>query len=259
MADEGVVNFEDDGPAIEPASPPAVPPLAAAPPAEPAAPEPPPDPDEADALDIQGGQYVPLPALKAVRAENKELRGRAAENETLRQQLAQAQGQIEGFRTIATQLQQPRQPQAPPTQDPRALAFAQKLDLYTQDASGNAVPDVAKAASILGIVQEVAGQIADSRVLPMAQQTARDQSIRNYQWALTVKDPHGKTLPLQIVNEVWKSMPIEATANPDIAKTLVYTAMGMERSTAFWSPWHWSRWWCVWRIQSTLEIPMSRR
>ena len=25
------------------------------------------------------------------------------------------------------------------------------------------------------------------------------------------------------------------------------------------SPWHWSRWWCVWRIQSTLVIPSAGR
>jgi hypothetical protein len=104
------------------------------------------------------------------------------------------------------------------------------LDLYTQDANGQAVPDVAKAASILGIVQEVAGQIADSRVLPMVQNTARERSIANYNWALTVKDPvTGKPLQKELINEVWKSMPIEATAHPEIAKTLVFAAAGMER------------------------------
>lgn len=225
MADD-VVNVEDDGPAIEPASPPAVPPVAAAP-AEPP-PDPPAEPDELEAVDLPGGKYVPLTALKTVREANRALKAQAADADTVRQQLHQLQGQVAGYRQVAEQLRQPQAPQAP-QQDPRALAFAQKLDLYTTDSNGQAVPDVAKAASILGIVQEVAGQIADSRVLPMAQQTARERSIAHYNWALTVKDPNGKALPREIINEVWKSMPIEATANPDIAKTLVYTAMGMER------------------------------
>jgi len=203
MADEGLLNVEDDTP--EPAAPPAAAPVAAAP-AEPPV-EPPPDPDEQEAVEIQGGKYVPLPA-----------------------QLAQLQGQVAGYREVQENLrrQAPAPPQAPQT-DERALAFARGLDLYTTDASGQAVPDTAKAASILGIVKELAKQESQQASLPVAQHMARQASIQNYQWALSVKDPHGKTLDRNIVNEVWKSMPIEATANPEIAKTLVYTAMGMER------------------------------
>jgi hypothetical protein len=219
MADDTLLNVEDDAPVAEI---PAVVPVVAAP-AEPPAPEPPPDPDEQEAVEIQGGKYVPLPALKAVRGEVKELRTKAAEADSLRQQLATLQGQVAGYQEVQQQLKRQQAPTAPAPQqqDPRALAFAQKLDLYTQDANGQAVPDVAKAASILGIVQEVAGQIADSRVLPMVQNTARERSIANYNWALTVKDPvTGKPLQKELINEVWKSMPIEATAHPEIAKTL---------------------------------------
>jgi hypothetical protein len=150
----------------------------------------------------------------------------------LRQQLATLQGQVAGYQEVQQQLKRQQRPRPRPHSSRiRARSPSRrKLDLYTQDANGQAVPDVAKAASILGIVQEVAGQIADSRVLPMVQNTARERSIANYNWALTVKDPvTGKPLQKELINEVWKSMPIEATAHPEIAKTLVFAAAGMER------------------------------
>jgi len=226
VADENLINVEDPEP--EPEGPPA-PPVAAAP-AEPPAPDPPPDEDEHEAIELQGGKFVPLPALKAVRLENKELRTKAAERDQLAQQLAQLQGQVQGYQQVQEQLRrQSAPPPGPAPTDERALAFARGLDLYTADEKGQAVPDVAKAANILSIVKELAKQEAQQSALPVAQHMARQASIQNYQWATTVKDPQGKTIPTAIINEIWKSMPIEATANPDIAKTLVYTAMGMER------------------------------
>jgi hypothetical protein len=229
MADpDNLINVEDDTPVPE--TPPVVP-VAAAPPADPPAPDPPADPTEHEAVEIQGGKYVPLAALRTVRDELKSAREKASDNETLRQRLAQLEGQVQGYQEIAQQLRQPAAPVAPTT-DPRALAFAQKLDLYTQDDKGQAVPDVAKAAAILSIVEEVADQKTSSRLGPMLQQTARERALNNYQWALQVKDPvTQQPIPKPLIDEVFKMMGMEAAANPEIAKTLLFAAAGMERMT----------------------------
>ena len=230
MADDTLLNVEDDLPEPPPVVPPPVPVVTAPAPVEPPPVEPPPDPDEQEAVELQGGKYVPLPALKAVRGENKELRAKVADRDALAQQLAQLQGQVAGYRDVQQQLQRPPgAPAGPVAPDPQVVAFARSLDLYTQDASGQAVPDVAKATQILGVMQQVATAAAGQLVRPIAESTARDRSTVNYHWALSVKDPNGKTIPKELVDEVWKSMPLEATANPEIAKTLVFAAAGMDR------------------------------
>ena len=222
MADVPLVDLEAPDPPA-PIAPVVIVPESVAPP------EPPPDPDEVDAVDLPGGKHVPLTALKTVRAENKSLREKAAQSEVLAGQLAQLQGQIAGYQQVQAQLRQPQPAPQPSQPDPTAITFARSLDLYTQDASGQAVPDVAKATQILGIMANVAQQASGKLVQPLAQQIAEQRSSVNYQWALGVKDPDGKTLPKELVDEVWRSMPTEYTANPEIAKTLVFAAAGMDR------------------------------
>lgn len=232
MADDltPLVNLEDDAPA--PAAPPPAP-VAAAPVAEPPPVELPPDPDEAEAVELPGGKHVPLAALKTVREENKHLRSKATQADQLAMKVAQLEGQLQGYQQVAQQLQQPRQsaPAAPQT-NAVALKFAQSLDLYRPDGNGQAIPDVEKAEAILGIVKEMAKQEAGNLVGPIAQTTARERSVRNYQWARTVKDPNGKTVPQSVVDDIWRSFPTEFTSDENIAKTLVYTAMGMDRMHA---------------------------
>jgi len=224
VSDELLTNVEDDTPAPPPPDPA---PQAVAP-AAPEAPVPPDDPDEQIAVEIQGGKHVPLAALRTVREELKTARERAQEADQLRQQVAHLSGQLQGFQNVAEQLQQHRPAPAGPQQaDPRDVALAQKLDLYRPGDNGQAVPDTERAASIRGIIQEVAGQIADQRVLPMAQATARDRAVQNYNWALAQKDANGRTVPKTVIDEMWAKMPIEATANPEIARTLWLTGLGM--------------------------------
>lgn len=224
-----LVNVDDDAaPVID------TPPVVAAAP-EPVAPEPPADPDEVEAVELPGGKHVPLSALKTVREENKTLRERASQAETLAQRVAQLQGQLEGYQQVTQQLQNQRQappPPASPEIDETALTFARGMDLYVQDEHGRAIPDLQKAQSILGIVKQLAKQEAGNMVGPIAQATARDRSNVNYQWATQQKDPSGKPVDARVLAEIWKTMPIEYTADPQIAKTLLFTAMGMERANA---------------------------
>ena len=223
-----LVNVEDDTPQTP--APPA-PPATAALPADPP-PAPPSDPDEAEAVDLPAGKHVPLAALRTVREENKQLREKASQAEQLATRLAQLEGQLQGYQQVTQQLQQqPREPQprqAPPTDDV-ASTFARSLDLYRQGSNGQAELDVDKARAILGIVEQIAAQKADARVMPIAQATARDRSTVNYQWALQQKDPSGKAVTRAVVDEIWRTMPVEYTADPQSAKTLLFTAMGMER------------------------------
>ncbi len=224
MADDPILtNVEDDTPPA-PVVPPAVVPLA-----EPVAGVVPAEADDQDAIEMPGGKYVPLAALRTVRGELKSLKERAAQVEPLAQRLAQAEGQLKGYADVAEQLRRAPVAPVPVPVNEKALAFARGLDLYTQDAQGQAIPDVNKAAAILGIVGQMVAEQTDARILPMAQATARDRSLANYQWARQVKDPQGKLIPSQLIDEVWRNMPLEATANPEIAKTLVFAAAGMDR------------------------------
>jgi hypothetical protein len=223
MADEltSLVNVEDDTPPE--------PPVAAAPePAAPAAPEPPADPDEAEAVDLPAGKHVPLAALKTVREENKLLRDKAAYAEQLATRLAQMEGQLQGYQQVTEQLKRTPVPApvAQPQTDEHALSFARSLDLYRQDQNGQAVPDVEKAQSILGIVRQMARQEAGTVAGPVAQAAARNQAIANYQWAITQKDASGKVVDKAVIDQMWRQMPLENTSDPQFAAAAVMLAMG---------------------------------
>lgn len=218
---ESLANVEDDSPE---------PPQQTAQPQQ-AAPEPPQEPEEEEAVDVNGTRLVPLSALKQVREELKAVRGQASQAQQLAQQLAETRGQLQGYQQVTQQLQAQRQAPEPKESkvDPNALKFAQRLDLYRQDASGQAVPDTDKAAELLAIIEQVADQKASARMQPLQQQSAQQASARNYQWAIGIKDPSGRQVDQSVITEIWKAFPAEYTANPQVAQTLVYTALGMDR------------------------------
>ena len=223
---ENLTNVEDDTPVAQ------AEPQAPAPPVQQAvAPEPPPDPDEADAIEVNGTPLVPLPALKAARSELKVAKERAQRADALEQKLAQLQGQLEGYQQVTQQLRQPAQSQAPaqPAKaDPRAVTFAQRLDLYKQDASGQAVPDTEKAQEILGIIAQVAGQSAAQQIGPVKERANQERSAQNYLWAIQQKAPNGQKVNPDLITQMWRSFPAEHTADPQVAQTLVMTALGAD-------------------------------
>lgn len=218
---ENLTNVEDDAPE----------PVVAAPPVAPVVPpEPPPDPDEADAVEVNGSPLVPLTALKAARVELKAAKERASQADNLSAQLAQLQGQLAGYQQVTQQLRQPQAPAAPtkPDVDPRAVTFAQRLDLYKQDASGQAVPDTEKAAEILGIIAQVAGQQAQQQLGPLQERSNQERSANNFIWASQQKAPNGQKVNQELLTQMWQKFPAAHTADPNVAYTLVLTALGAD-------------------------------
>jgi hypothetical protein len=209
----------------------------------PAPPEPPADPDDQETVEVNGTRLVPLSALKAVREEVKGLKGAALQAQTLAQQVAALQGQLQGYQQVTQQLRQPVAAPAEPKADPNALKFAQRLDLYRQDASGQAVPDVEKAQELLGIIEQVAEQKASQHLGPVKERAAQEASARNYQWAISQKTPAGKPINKDVLTQMWRAFPAAATADPMIAQTLVYTATGAD----------------VWQQTPPVAAPRTRR
>jgi hypothetical protein len=198
------------------------------PPAQPAqeAPpaEPPADPDEAAALEVQGGKYVPLDALKTVRSENKELKTRAAEADQLRQTVAQLQGSLATFQQL--QQQQPRPPETPTSgsPDPRLEKLARSLDYYKPDGT----PDLHRAAVHAELIREQATEIAQQWVQPLQQNAAQQQSAANYQQALRTAAPNGMKPKAETLTWMWRNLPPEYTADPRVAQVLPALALGLD-------------------------------
>src|SRR5262247_1797426 len=113
---ENLINVEDDTP--EAPAPPA--PVAAAPAAPPQE-APPEDPDEQESVEIQGGKYVPLSALKTVRQENKSLKEKAQQADQLANYYNETKPYVEFLRNnpdlLKPRQQAPAQPQTQPVDE----------------------------------------------------------------------------------------------------------------------------------------------
>lgn len=164
-------------------------------------------------------------AVKALRAENKELKGRGAETEHLRQQVAQLQGALQTFQHLQQTLQR-QQPQAPQdtSADPELVELAQSLDYYDQQGK----PDTGRAAKHAQIIQRQAQRIAQQMVQPLQQQTYQQVSAANFQRALSVKAPDGRTPSQDTLALMWQNLPPELTADPRTATVLGYLGLGMD-------------------------------
>jgi hypothetical protein len=204
---------------------PPVPPVEAVAPPEP--PAPPADPDEVNAIEVQGGKMVPLPALKAAREEARAAKEQAAQLPQLQQQIAQLTGQVTAFQEVQRTLAQSRQEAfAPPApaDNPDLIELARSLDYYKQDGT----PDLARAQKHAAIIQKQATAIAQSMVGPIHAQNARTQSAANYQAALQVKSPQGAAPKPETLQWMWQNLPAEYTADPRVAQALPALAMGLE-------------------------------
>lgn len=202
----------------------AVPAAVEAAPAEPAIPE---DPDETAAVEVQGGKYVPLGALKAVRGEIQEWKTKAADADTLRNTVAQLQGSLATFQHLQQQLQHPP-PAAPPADaivaDPDLLDLARSLDYYTPTGE----PDLARAGKHAALIQKQATKIAQQMVAPMQQNAAHQQSAANFQRALRTTAPNGAKPKETTLTWMWQNLPPEYTADPRVAQVLPALALGLD-------------------------------
>jgi hypothetical protein len=225
----GVVNVEDDGPAVvaDPATPvvAAVVPDPAVPAAEPPEED---DPTTVDLKDIPkvGGL---LGELKQQRQLNKQLKEKAARADQLEAYVNDSRPYVE-FLKNNPDLLKPRQaapaPQpAAPQDDPRAAALAQTLDLYTPDGK----PDVARATTIQRMMAETAQQMVQQAVAPVHERTHQEASAYNFRVALTLKDNDGVSPSQESLTQIWKTMPASQTSDPNVASILALTAIGLDR------------------------------
>lgn len=212
-----VVSLEDDAPQ-QPAPVAAVPepaPVAVAPPA-------PVVPDEPGAVEVDGQHMVPVGAVIAEREKRQAERNRA---DALEQQLRQT---LE----LAQRLQQPApQPAAPvgaPPPDPDVVAYAQTLSLYKADGT----PDLEGASRLLSIAESRAERRAQAAVQPLIAQTEQERSAMNFRAALNITNGAGQRPSENALRAIWQQMPVQYTADPNIASILALTAFGADGMTA---------------------------
>ena len=207
----------------------------ATPPPEPVAPpaEPPPveaaaDPDEATAVEVQGGKYVPLSALQEAREKAKALKEKAEAYDNTVQYVQSVRPYIDFLQAnpdLMTRTTTTHQPAAP-TQEPvdeQAEELARTLDLYTAEGK----PDVRRAQKLRGLIDAAADAKAESRVKPLQESTLRERANHNYQRALVTKAPDGRTPSRQVLDALWARTDPSITSTEEGASALVATALGL--------------------------------
>ena len=236
MSEDNLINLEDDGAASVPAAmaqqvPEATAPAPEAPPADVVPPEA--QPAEVESVDVGGQKYVPLAAVLAERSEKRALKEKAARADALEQYVNESRPYVE-FLKNNPQLLQPRQPdpvpsaapQTPPADDPETLEAARLLDFYMGDGSGRL--DATRGAKLRAMIRAEAEKIADSRVKPIYDQTYQSQSQVNFQRALQLKDPNGRSPSEASLRQIWQTVGPEITADPRAAGILAMTALGID-------------------------------
>lgn len=226
-----VVNVEEDGPeiaAVEPAG--GAPPLAVTEDPAPAAPS---EEEPEGTTEVNGERLVPLAALKAERQQRQALQGRAAKADELEAYVRDSKPYVD-FLRANPDLLKPRQPAPPaPTTfgagpvDPEVEMVAKTLDLYTPDGK----PDLQRAQAVVQLMDRKAAKASQQAVAPYHQQTAQDASARNYHAALGYKDPSGRSPSKEALTAIWRAMPAESSADPQVALVLTMTALGMDAAS----------------------------
>ncbi len=216
------IDLESSSPSPEPETPAAAPAAsveAAVPAPVAAAPE---DPDDQAAVELQGGKYVPLEALRAARSEAKGLKDRASQAESLAAENQQMRAYLQG---LVAQQQQPRhpEPQAPPPEaDPDLVELARSLDYYDKDMR----PDVARAAKHAEIIEKRAAKMAQQIVGPVRAEATQRKAMANFQQALTIQGKHGHKANPQQLAQWFNVIGIDNAADERIPYVLAALQIG---------------------------------
>lgn len=192
-------------------------PADAVPEAVPAAPEPVlADPDEPQSVEVHGGKYVPLDALKAARAESKTYKERAAKADQLEQYVNQVRPYIDVL-VANPDLMRPQQPRveapAPPEADPDLVELARSLDYY----KGDGTPDLDRALRHQAIIERQATKIAQRMVGPVQQNADQQRAAANWQQTVATKLPNGQPIDQTLLANMWRTLPPAYTADPRVA------------------------------------------
>lgn len=210
-------------------TPDATPPEPVAPPAEPPPVEAAADPDEAAAVEIQGGKYVPLEALREVREKAKAFKDKAEQYDQTVQYVQSVRPYIDFLQAnpdLMTRTTTTHQAPQTVTQEPvdeQAEELARTLDLYTAEGK----PDVRRAQKLRGLIDAAADAKAESRVKPLQESTLRERANHNYQRALVTKAPDGRTPNRQVLDALWARTDPSITSTEEGASALVATALGL--------------------------------
>lgn len=222
MSEDPGINLEDDGPAIPAADPPADPPVADPPPA---------DDDgaaEVEAVEVGGKKYVPIAAVINERRLRQQSQTRAQRADELEAYVNDARPYVEFLRANPNLLT-PRQPDpapaapAAPDADPEAVEVCRLLDLYTPDGQ----PDLKRAAQFLVISDRRSDRRVQQAVAPVHQTRFEEQSARNFHLASQYKDPSGRPVNIKALEQIWRTVPAEQSADPNVASILMATAIGL--------------------------------
>ena len=228
VPDSHVVNVEDDDPIpalpVEPGTP------------EPQALAPEPDEDLTDPELAKDQQRVSglLAELSRKRAENKELKVKAARVEEADQFLAANRPYVDFLQQNPGFLQQRQAEPVPatpdvPTEDPDALEAAKLMDFWTPDGK----PDAERGRRYLALQDKRAQRVTQQAMQPFEQQTLQERSNQNFYKALQVKDPSGRTVSEPALRAMWTEVlkdpgGLKITADPRAARLLVLAAMGAD-------------------------------
>ena len=222
-------------PELDPDAPPSAAPLAtppAAPPAaEPPPATPPPEAEHPDAVEVAGKKFVPVAALIGERKQRQAFQEKAARVDELEQFAREAKPYVEFLKANPDLLKSkdsaPPAAGAAPPADAQAELLAKTLDLYTADGK----PDLSRANTMRTLIAQTAEQIAQRTVAPYQERSAQEQSARNFQVALSVKDANGRSPSPHALAQIWRTIPAAQTADPNVASILALTALGLDSVT----------------------------
>lgn len=193
----------------------------------PAPPAPPEEPTTPEAVITDEQKAGLLRALSAEREKSKALKAKAENFDQASGYLEALRPQLEYLRAHPEVMYQATQPEppAPPATNPKHVALAQKLDLFTRDGQ----PDVTRAAEVMAIIEETSQSIAQRELQPMRSQTAREKAIANFNQVSTLPGINHEQLK-QLWN-VTSQQPggMEMLADPNIAYVYAAAVRGHEQ------------------------------
>ena len=193
------------------------------------------EPEPEGTVEIPTGKVVPLAALqserdarKAATAESAGMRERLTAAEAKAAQLDQIAGEWAQVQPLINSVRngtyRPPTAPEPPQQtlsDADAIDYAKDLDLYKPDGT----PDVERAQRLAARQERLSSAAAAKAMAPLHANEAQRASADMRQHVAHLKDATGFTVPAEFLDQVWKVVPPELSAQPNVAGVLHRVAL----------------------------------
>jgi hypothetical protein len=196
------------------------------------------DAEPAGVVEQNGVKMVPLAALKETRTQLKEqlkakdteigtLKPKAEKYDQVEPQIRAAMPIIEGIQRrpdLVAQLNQPApapKVAAGPLSEAEAVDYAKDFDLYKADGS----PDIDRAQRIAKRHADMSARSTQAAITPFVQNEAQRQSAANFANVAAYVDPSGNSVDRTILENVWRNIPVEMSAKPEVAGVLYRMAL----------------------------------